>query len=258
MAEKYSPHVGHRERMRKRLLSTSPSAFADHEILEMLLYYTNARGDTNETAHALIEAFGSLEGALDADPDRLQAVWGVGESTAVLFTLLGEVSRRYMMQKISGGNKPDAILDSPEKLVDFFLPHFLGATKELAYVLLLDNSMRPLDCFPIGDGSVSSIILSVRGIAERAYTKHAAAVVLAHNHPGGLAVPSGEDINVTRHIQEALSLLGITLVDHFVLSDRSFAPILNKIDVKTEGAVAASPIFDLIKSNFKQKKGDRS
>ncbi|MBQ9802922.1 MAG: DNA repair protein RadC [Clostridia bacterium] len=258
MAEKSSPHAGHRERMRKRLMSSSSAVFADHEILEMLLYYTNARGDTNETAHALIEAFGSLEGVLDADPDRLQSVWGIGESASVLFTLLGELSRRYMIQKMSGAGKPDAVLDSPEKLVSFFLPHFIGATKELVYALLLDNSMRPLDCFPVGDGTVSSVILSVRSIAERAYTKHAAAVVLAHNHPGGIAVPSSEDIQVTHHLREALSLLGITLVDHFVLSDRSFAPILSKIDIKTEEAVAASPIFDLIKSNFKQKKGDRS
>lgn len=258
MPQKYSPHTGHRARMRQRLANTSPAGFADHEILEMLLYYTYARGDTNEIAHALIEAFGSVEGVLDADPARLQTVLGVGEGCAVFLTLLGEISRRYLAQKISDSAHDRAALDSPEKVASYLALRFVGATKELAYVLLLDNSMRPLDCFPVSEGTVSGVSISVRDIAERAYTKKAAAVVLAHNHPGGVAVPSSEDISTTHRTREALALLGIPLIEHFVFSDRSYAPILCRFEEKPPESIAASPIFDKIKQNFYNRKGDRS
>ena len=258
MPQKPSPHVGHRERMRKRLAATSPAGFADHEILEMLLYYTYARGDTNEIAHALIEAFGSIEGILDTDPARLQTVLGVGQSCAVFLTLLGEISRRYLTQKVSGGEGERAVLDTPERLASYLALRFVGATRELAYALLLDNSMRPVDCFPISAGTVSGVSISVRDIAERAYTKKAAAVVLAHNHPGGVAVPSSEDIALTHRVGEALSLLGIPLVEHFVFSDKAYAPILCRFQESVTESAAASPLFDKIKQNFHKKKGDRS
>ena len=257
MAEKSSPHAGHRARMRQRLMETSPASFAEHEILEMLLYYTNARGDTNEIAHALIEAFGSIEGILDADPARLEAVWGIGESSTVLFPLLGETARRYATQKFSFKPK-DNIIDTPDKAAKFLARRFIGATKELAYALLLDNSMRPLDCFPVGDGSVSSISLSVRNIAERAYTKRATGVIIAHNHPGGLAVPSSDDMKVTQHLKESLSLLEISLIEHLIFSDTSYTQLLTSTMPKENAAFAASPIFDKIEANFYKKKGDLS
>ena len=254
MSEKHSPHQGHRQRMRERLTATSPVGFADHELLEMLLYYTNARCDTNEIAHSLIEAFGSIEGILDADRDRLLAVLGIGEQSATLMTLIGEVSRRYLTQKMT--DRPDTrdVLDTPDRIARFLAPRFIGATREMALALLLDNSMRPIDCFPVGEGTVSGVPLLTRTVAERAYTKHAAAVVLAHNHPGGVAVPSSDDVAITKRIAEALDLLGIPLVEHFVFSNRSFTPILNPFTPFEGEAAAASSIFDKIKINF--NKGD--
>ena len=250
MPEKHSPHQGHRKRMRERLVATSPTGFADHELLEMLLYYTNARRDTNEIAHSLIEAFGSLEGILDADRDRLLTVWGVGEQSTTLLSLVGELSRRYLSQKITDTPGERESLDTPERMAKFLAPRFVGATKEMALALLLDNSLRPVDCFPVSEGTVSGVSLSARVIAERAYTKHAAAVVLAHNHPGGIAVPSSEDISATARIKEALALLGIPLIEHFVFSDKSYAPILHQFVPKAEEAYAASSLFDKIKQNF--------
>ena len=258
MPEKHSPHQGHRARMRERLAATSPAGFADHELLEMLLYYTNARGDTNEIAHSLIEAFGSIEGILDADRDRLLSVWGIGEQSTVLLTLLGELSRRYLAQKITDTPSEKDMLDTPDRIAKFLAPRFVGATKEIALALLLDNSMRPIDCFPVGEGTVSGVSLSTRAVAERAYTKHAAAVVLAHNHPGGVAVPSSDDVITTKRIKEALNLLGVPLIEHFVFSDRAFSPILQQFTPVSTEDYAASSLFDKIKENFNSKKGERS
>ncbi|MBQ3063457.1 MAG: DNA repair protein RadC [Clostridia bacterium] len=249
MAEQKNPHTGHRARMRARFKASAPATFASHELLEMLLYHTNARGDTNETAHALIEAFGSIEGILDADRSHLETVFGIGENAAIFLSLIGELAKRYTAEKLSAGSVRPAALDTPKKLAAFLLPRFIGATKELAYALLLDNSLRPLDCFPVGDGSVSSVSISVRTVAERAYTKHAAAVVVAHNHPSGLAIPSNDDFALTHRLKEALDLLEIPLLEHFIFSDRSYTPLLGRLTERTHGAadLAASPILDLFK-----------
>lgn len=248
MAEKKNPHAGHRARMRERYLASPKETFAAHELFEMLLYYTNAQSDTNEIAHALMEAFGSVEGVLDADPARLEAVFGIGKSTTLLLSLVGELARRYTAEKLSATTERPAALDTPQKMMAFLLPRFIGATKELAYALLLDNSLRPLDCFPIGDGSVSSVAISVRLVAERAYTKHAAAVVVAHNHPGGLAVPSSEDLALTHRLKEGLDLLEIPLLEHFIVADKAYTPLLGRFRADTAtGDIAASPIFDLLK-----------
>lgn len=258
MAQNRSLHTGHRARMRQRLKTTSAASFADHELLEMLLYHTNARSDTNEPAHALIEAFGSIEGILDADPARLEAVWGIGESTTVLLTLVGELAHRYTAQKFSAQQNAAGALDTAEKVADFLAPRFIGATKELIFALLLDNAMRPLDLFPVSNGTVTNAAVSVRSIAERAYTKHAAAVILAHNHPGGMATPSSEDIKMTHHIKEALSLLEIPLVEHFIFSNNAYTTVLNQFRQGAPSAFVSSPLFDRINTDFYKKKGNRS
>ncbi len=249
MAEQKNPHNGHRARMRERFKRSDPATFAPHELLEMLLYHSNTRGDTNETAHALIEAFGSIEGVLDADPTRLETVFGVGEGCALFLSLVGEIAKRYTTEKISADSARPTALDTPERLAAFLLPRFIGATKELAYALLLDNSLRPLDCFPVGDGTVSGVSVSVRAVAERAYTKHAAAVVLAHNHPSGLALPSQDDLALTHRLKEALDLLEIPLLEHFIFSDKSYTPLLHRLNTEERrvAGLAASPILDLIK-----------
>lgn len=249
MAEQKNLHKGHRARMRERFKSSTPAAFAPHELLEMLLYHSNTRGDTNEIAHALIEAFGSIEGVLDADRSRLETVFGVGEGCALFLSLVGEIAKRYTAEKLSAGTTRPAALDTPERLAAFLLPRFIGATKELAYALLLDNSLRPLDCFPIGDGTVSGVSVSVRTVAERAYTKHAAAVVIAHNHPSGLALPSSDDLTLTHRLKEALDLLEIPLLEHFIFTDKSYVPLLHRLSTQSARAtgLAASPILDLIK-----------
>ena len=99
MSCKASPHEGHRARMRERLAKTSPAAFADHELLEMLLYYTNARCDTNEIAHSLIETFGSLSGVFDTSYEELMNVKHIGPKTAILLTLFPKLFREYSLDK---------------------------------------------------------------------------------------------------------------------------------------------------------------
>ena len=249
---KASLHQGHRERMRERLLSSGGSSLADHELLEMLLFYALPRRDTNDTAHRLIEEFGSLCGVLEGDRSRLLSVEGVGDGAAVFMELLGELSRRYAAEKIRPADKIP-VFDTPQKIAAFLAPRFLGLSVERAYLLLFDNGMHMLDCFHVGDGSVSGIPLSMRRIVERAVTKQAAAAVLAHNHPRGLAIPSKEDMQITSQLQAALELIEVPLIEHFVFSDRAYHPIIRSYDHPMKEGQAASSLLEILQQGAWEK-----
>ena len=196
-------HGGHRARMRERFLTAGGNALADHELLEMLLFYVIPRRDTNDLSHRLIEEFGSLSGVLEADPDLLAKVCGISESSSTYLKLLGELGRRYTASKLQQ-NDEKTVFDTPGKIAAFMAPRYMGINVERVYLLLFDNGMHMIDCFHVCDGSVSGVSMSVRRIAEQAYKKGASAAILTHNHPGGLSTPSADDIRVTQRLENAL------------------------------------------------------
>lgn len=233
-------HAGHRERMRRKFSADRDGEhFPDHELLELLLYYSIPRRDTNETAHRLMEEFGSLEKVLDAERERLVSVDGVKENSATLIALVRELARRYAASKMEE-DRSLPVFDTPEKIAAFLRPRYVGVTVERAYLLLFDNAMHLLDCRHLGDGEVSSVLVSVRQIAEYAFHKHAAQVVLAHNHPGGIAVPSGDDLALTRRVSQALQILDIPLLEHFIFSDYGYCMVLNPENGEGAGNRAAA------------------
>ena len=236
-------HSGHRERMRERVEKAGAYCLADHELLEMLLYYIQPRRDTNETAHELIEECGSLSSVLEAPAERLCRVPYIKEHAALYLQLLGELSRRYATAKLEQKDAPmQSVYDTEEKLVSLLFPRFLGHKSERMYALLFDSAMHVLDIFCVAEGSVNGVSVTLRRITERAYQRNAASVVLAHNHPGGVPHPSGEDLRLTQDMQTALSLVGVPLLEHFIFTDREYYPILAGLDKneQLEGAAAAA------------------
>ena len=231
-------HTGHRERMRERVENAGTSTLADHELLEMLLYYIQPRRDTNETAHALIEECGSLAAVLEADAQRLCRVPYIKEGGAMYIRLLGELSRRYAIAKFRADDAAsDLVYDSMEKLTEMLYPRFLGQSKELLIAILFDARMRMLDLFTVAEGTLNSVSLTVRTVTQRAYARNASFCVLAHNHPGGLATPSQEDIRLTRDMEGALELVGVPLVEHLIFTDRAYFPIV----ANCTGGIEPSP-----------------
>ena len=248
MKERAALHEGHRDRLRQRFMN-EPDKMPDHELLELLLFYVIPRRDTNDLAHTLIENFGSLVGVIESDEVLLSHVTGVKSAAVVYLKALCELARRYAAHKLSGhGN--DAVFDTPEKIAGFIWPRFMGLTEERVYALLFDNGMHLLDCFHVCDGSVAGAPLSVRRIVQHAYNKGAVGVVLAHNHPRGVAIPSGEDIRVTRRLDEALRMMEISLIEHYVFSDQSFAPIMSKCRAGGEREYVASPLSDILQESL--------
>lgn len=220
-------HAGHRERMRERVWQSGPSSLADHELLEMLLYYVQPRRDTNETAHELIEECGSLPAVLEAPAEQLSRVPYIKESAATYLQLLGELSRRYAVQKFSAEKpSPKIVYDSLDKLATVLYPRFLGQPTERMLAVLFDGQMRMLDCFTVSEGTLNGVSMTVRAVTQRAYQRNAVSVVLAHNHPGGLATPSREDVTLTRDMETALELLGVPLIEHLVFTDHAYFPII--------------------------------
>lgn len=221
MSEKEKVHQNHRERMRTRFDTEGLQNFHDHETLELLLYYVHAQGDVNPIAHRLLNQFGSLHQVLEASPQQLMTVKGVGESTARLLHLMFEIGMRYCQDSAQyryGKHE----LDSTEKIAHYMAPQFVGRKAETAAVACLDTRLRPICCQFLGQGTVSANEVVVRQIAEIAMGNHAAAVVLMHNHPRGRASASGADFETTKQLYDSLHALSVELLDHIILGDGEY------------------------------------
>ena len=207
-------HSGHRARLRREFL-TRPESFPDHKVLELLLFYVQPRKDTNPLAHELMEHFGSLQGVLDAPPEALEQVKGMGERSSALFLAIKELGRRYQAQRASVEN----IVSSTADAADLLRPYFYGARNEMVYLLCMDGKGKALACPKISEGNVNTAQVVSRHVVEKALTNNAVLAVLAHNHVSGLALPSAEDCATTLYLRDLLEKVGVKLLDHLVFVD---------------------------------------
>ncbi len=210
-------HDGHREKMRQRFLKGGLDNFADHEALELLLFYAIPRRDTNELAHRLIERYGSLGAVLTAPIDDLSNFPGIGERTAILLHLAPELYRRARMEAVS-----DTPLNSVERVGSYLLERFAGERNEVVYQLCLDRKGKLLRCKRLSEGGIAAASLNIRSVVENAVLTGASAVILAHNHPSGVALPSQEDLATTRQIVQALRTIDVPLADHIIVADGDY------------------------------------
>ena len=215
-------HDGHREKMRRRFLSGGLEQFADHEALELLLYYAIPRRDTNPIAHALIDRYGSLSAVLAAPVEDLQKVEGIGESAAILLKL---VPRLCAKARLADADRQELILNTASRAGAYLLERFYGEQNEVIYQLCLDRKGKLLACKKLGEGSIASAALDVRKLVENAMLHSASSVVLAHNHPSGIASPSHEDYAATDRARNALETIGVALADHIIVADGDFVSL---------------------------------
>ena len=214
-------HAEHRRRVKNRFLSEGLDHFEELHALELLLFFANPRDDTNPIAHRLLEHFGNLRHVLEAPPEQLMAVKGVGEHTAILLALIRGLSQKYMLS----GDGTVTVLNTLKECGDYLTNRFIGRRDEAVMLLCLDAKRMPLACRIVSEGSVNTAEVSVRKVVEAALSVNATTVVLAHNHPSGIAVPSMEDIVTTRRMAVALDAVGITLEDHIVVAGRDYVSL---------------------------------
>ena len=211
-------HMGHRKRLKNRIVNYGLDSFEPHNVLELLLFYALPQGDTNGLAHDLIQEFGSLSAVFDAPYESLMKVKGVKEHTATLIKFIPEITRYYLNDKTSDVE----ILDSPEKVGKFFVAKFFGKTNEVVYAAALDNKYRLLNCTPLFEGTVNAANITIKKIVDFAMKSNSSILVIAHNHPYSTALPSKDDIVTTRRIREALAAVEIKLIDHIIVADDDY------------------------------------
>lgn len=211
-------HEGHRKRMKERFIKSGLDDFAPHNILELLLFYSIPRGDTNPVAHRLIDTFGSLSGVFDATPEELAKVDGVGENSAILISMIPQIARKYLEDKADTAN----IVGGCSDIGAFLLPKFVGRINEALMMVSIDNKNKIISCSVVAEGTVDSAKVSRRKIMEEAMKAKATRVILAHNHPCGVAVPSSEDVVMTKEIGRLFAQVGIELVDHIIVANDDY------------------------------------
>ena len=211
-------HDGHRANVRRRFLQAGLDAFADHEALELLLFYAIPRRDTNPIAHALIDRYGSLEAVLNAPVEDLKKVEGIGENAAVLLRLVPQLWSKARLSSVSH----ECILNSIESAGAYLLERLKSVQGEIVYQLCLDRKGKLLACKRLGEGSGVSVIVDVRKLLENAILTSASSVILGHNHPSGMALPSDDDYHATLRAKEVLASINVELLDHIIVADQEF------------------------------------
>ena len=195
-------HDDHRRRVYERFLREGLAGFEEHNAMEFLLFLARPRGDTNPLAHALIDRFGSLSAVLDAPIEELERVPGVGHSSAVVLKFIPQMCAYYLENKTSH----KVPLTSVEEASAFFMPKFFARTQEAFYMAAVDDRTA----------------VSVAKVVSEALKCGATGVMLAHNHPRGITLPSSSDMAVTREIYRALRLVNIQLLEHLIFADNEF------------------------------------
>ena len=217
-------HQGHRERLKQRCLEEGLDGFSDHQVLELLLFYALPYQDTNELAHRLLDAFGSLSAVLNADHSELMRVDGVGRHTAFLLSFMPDLLRRYQTDQF--GARPN--LSSLAKAGDYCCSLFLGKCYECFYMVCLDVQGNLNQAALISEGSISNVPVYPRIAVETALRHRAAAVILTHNHPGGSLQASRNDIELTDAVTRALATIGVDVLDHIIVAGSRYSSMAAK------------------------------
>ena len=215
--KKKNVHEGHRERMRNKYVNKGIEVFEQHEILEMLLFYAIPRKNTNDIAHRLLEACGSLSAVFDAPIDILMQQ-GLSYNAAVLLHMIPDLSRAYQSDKFDNEEKIITDENIGKKMVHLFA----GKNEECVYAFFLDAKGKEKYSGIISKGDASSDPLFSKDLVSIAARCKAVTVIIAHNHPSGVAFPSRADLEATADIADALDTIGIHLADHIIVADRDY------------------------------------
>lgn len=217
-------HNFHRKHMRERFYEVGFKGMADHNVLEMLLYFGIPRKDTNDIAHELIKTFGSYADVFEANRHDLMKVKGMTETAACLIKMVIPFYGRY----IENLNKREPSPIEPEAVAEYLRPKYHeGSCRERVFVLCYDNSDHMITCRLLNEGDINSSAFDIREFGRIVLETNCASVIISHNHPHSFSAPSKDDIRVTRSVIELLNMLKVTLKDHIIVSDNDFTSLAN-------------------------------
>ncbi len=221
-------HTGHRDRMRARFSETGFKGMHEHEMLEMLLYYSVPRRDTNPLAHALIDRFGSLAGVLQANTEQLLSVDGVTMNTVTLIRMILPLFHQYRKSSSEGIR-----LNTPDKTAEYLINYYSGVLSEQVVVICIDASCKVVGFETVCEGDTSSCLINCRRLIEIVLKyPMTSGVILSHNHPNGVALPSRDDVESTSELFKTLANVNIKLVDHIIVAGEEFTSMASSAQFK--------------------------
>lgn len=212
-------HKGHRERLRERFEKGGFNGFHDYEVLELLLTFIFRQGDVKPLAKELIKTFGSFSNVLDASADELADVKGMGKSSALSLHAFRETMAYYFQNHATVDKEQ---ITKMSNLIEMLRASIGHKPNEVLFAIFLNAKNEVLSTKELGEGTVSQASAFPRRIVEEALKQKATSIILAHNHPGGVAEPSEHDESITTEIKKALSLIDITLQDHIILANNEY------------------------------------
>lgn len=211
-------HDGHRDRLKSRFCEFGLDTFNDINVLELLLFFSIPRRDTNEVAHRLLNHFGSLDKVFNASVYELVEVPGVGMNSAVLITFIHQLIKKIEVSK----TKDIKTISNSRQAADFFIPRYVNEQDEVLLMLCLDNARRIIACIEIAKGTVNSLEVNLKRVIEIALKHKACSVIISHNHPGGTLSFSIEDDIFTKEVYKALHQVSILLEDHIIVAQDQY------------------------------------
>ncbi len=214
MADK-NIHSGHRKRVKANVIKNGFSQLEEHKLLELMLFYSIPRDDTNELAHRLIDEFGSLEDVFRANVEQLKKVDGVGENTAVMIAAVGEVFCRMSQNKRS----KKRVYKNTDDLKELAVSLLKDENVEKVVLMCFDASKKLKRVAVISNGDEVSTEIDLKEIIKILVDSDSSVAVLAHNHPNSTAEPSAYDIDSTRTICVTLRKIGYALADHIIVGE---------------------------------------
>lgn len=200
------------------------SVFEPSTILELFLFYSMPKENTNEMVHELLSHFSTLRGVFDADYSELMKIDGVNENAAKLIKMIPQICRAYSVDKYSD----DKIFDTADKLGRYLVDKYIGEVNEVVYVVLLNNRFEIITTVRMDEGSVNSSQVSPRKILDLIVKYNASMFVMAHNHPNGVAIPSAQDMDTTISIMSIFDMIDVKFVEHFLISENAYVPIIHE------------------------------
>jgi DNA repair protein RadC len=211
-------YLGHRKRLRERFLKTELAGFQDYEIIELLLTLGKPRTDVTHQAKEAIRIFKTLRGVLEASPEELQKIKGIGPHSIFGFKIVQAVAREFLKEKSL--EKP--VCSSSQEIYEYFSHSMRDLKKEMIKSVYLDSQNHIIEIRDISQGTVDSSYIYPREVMEGAIRCHAVSLVLVHNHPSGNPSPSEADKDLTRNMVYAGNVMQIKLLDHIIVGDNRF------------------------------------